>query len=81
MSCASSDLDQTLERFQIDPGKIVGVVFTRYLVPICFGRNCSSSNCEKCVLAIRRIFFLVGMITNTKFSHCPNDFKIGGVRQ
>ena len=29
--------------------------------------------------AIRRIFSLVDMITNTKFSNCPNDFKIGVV--
>ena len=27
----------------------------------------------KAVLAIRRIFSLVDMITNTKFSNCPND--------
>ena len=33
------------------------------------------------VLAIRRIFSLVDMITNNKFSHCPNIFKIGVVRQ
>ena len=33
------------------------------------------------VLAIRRIFSLVDMITNTKISHCPNIFKIGVVRQ
>ena len=32
-------------------------------------------------LAIRRIFSLVNMITNTKFSNCPNDFKIGVFRQ
>ena len=29
------------------------------------------------LLAIRRIFSLVDMITNTKFSNCPNVFKIG----
>ena len=29
--------------------------------------------CEE-VLAIRRIFSLVDMITNTKFSNCPNVF-------
>ena len=33
------------------------------------------------VLAIRRIFSLVDMIANTKFSNCPNVFKIGVVRQ
>ena len=27
------------------------------------------------LLAIRRIFSLVDMITNTKFSNCPNVFK------
>ena len=32
-------------------------------------------------LAIRRIFSLVDMITNTKFSNCPNVFKIGVVWQ
>ena len=30
---------------------------------------------RKEVLAIRRIFSLVEMITNTKFSNCPNVFK------
>ena len=35
----------------------------------------------KGVLAIRRIFSLVDMITNTKFSNCPNVFKIGVVWQ
>ena len=35
----------------------------------------------KGVLAIRRVFSLVDMITNTKFSNCPNVFKIGVVRQ
>ena len=35
----------------------------------------------KGVLAIRCIFSLVDMITNTKFSHCPYVFKIGLVRQ
>ena len=33
------------------------------------------------LLAIRRIFSLVDMITNTKFSNCPNVFKIGVVLQ
>ena len=33
----SSDLDKTLERFQKDPGKIVGGVgCTRYPVSVCF---------------------------------------------
>ena len=31
-------------------------------------------------LAIRRIFSLVDMIKNTKFSNCPNNFKSGVVR-
>ena len=31
------------------------------------------------LLAIRRILSLVGMITNTNFSNCPNVFKIGVV--
>ena len=41
------------------------------------------SNCHlpKEVLAIRRIFSLVDMITNTKFSNCHNVFKIGVVQQ
>ena len=30
-------------------------------------------------LAIRRTFSLVDMITNTKFSNCPNVFEIGVV--
>ena len=33
------------------------------------------------LLAIRRIFSLVDMITNTKFSNCPNVSKIGVVQQ
>ena len=33
------------------------------------------------LLAIRRIFSLVGMITNTNFSNCPTVFKIGVVWQ
>ena len=33
------------------------------------------------ILAIRRIFSLVDMITNTKFSNCPNVLKIGAVQQ
>ena len=33
------------------------------------------------VLAIRRIFSLVDMITNTKFSNCPSVFKMGVVQQ
>ena len=32
-------------------------------------------------LAIRRVFSLVDMITNTKFSNCTLAFKIGAVRQ
>ena len=32
-------------------------------------------------LAIRRMFSLVDMITNTKFSNCPNVFEIGVVWQ
>ena len=32
------------------------------------------------VLAIRRIFSLVDMITKPKFSNCPNVFKIGTFR-
>ena len=36
-----------------------------------FGHN------HKGVLAIRRIFSLVDMITKPKFSNCPNIFKIG----
>ena len=32
-------------------------------------------NSSEELLAIRRIFSLVDMITNTKFSNCPNVFK------
>ena len=32
-------------------------------------------------IAISRVFYLVDMITNTKFSNCTLDFKIGEVRQ
>ena len=54
-------------------------------------KNCSDENPRltltilyghvKGVLAIRRIFSLVHMITNTKFSNCLNVFKIGVVWQ
>ena len=37
----------------------------------------SKGDCYKEVLAIRRIFSLVDMITNTKFSNCPSIFKMG----
>ena len=36
---------------------------------------------DKELLAIRRIFSLVDMISNTKFSNCPYVFKIGVVWQ
>ena len=36
---------------------------------------------DKEVLAIRRIFSPVDMITVTKFSNCPNVFRIGVVQQ
>ena len=38
------------------------------------------SKCKE-LLAIRRIFSLVDIITNNKFSNCPNVFKIGVVWQ
>ena len=45
----------------------------------------SKSNMIYCstkeLLAIRHIFSLVDMITNTKFSNCPYVFKIGVVWQ
>ena len=34
-----------------------------------------SMKLDKELLAIRRIFSLVDMLTNTKFSNCPNVFK------
>ena len=39
------------------------------------GLHCYRKNGSKELLAIRRIFSLVDMITNTKFSNCPNVFK------
>ena len=33
------------------------------------------------VLAIRRLFSLVEMMANTKFSHCSNVLKFGVVQQ
>ena len=36
---------------------------------------------SKGILAIRRIFSLVDMITNTKFSNCADVYKIGVVQQ
>ena len=50
-------------------------------------RNCSerkdfAPSGSKELLAIRRMFSLVDMITtNTKISNCPNVFKIGMVWQ
>ena len=38
--------------------------------------TCNQKWKNKGILAIRRIFFLVDMITNTKISNCPNVFKI-----
>ena len=35
----------------------------------------------KGALAIRRVFSLVDMITNTEFSNCPDVFKNGVARQ
>ena len=40
----------------------------------------SSTVDSKEALAIRRVFSLVDMITNTKFSNCILVFKIGAVR-
>ena len=40
-------------------------------------RQCGFFDKMKGVLAIRRIFSLVDMITRPKFSNCPNIFKIG----
>ena len=36
---------------------------------------------RKEALVIRRVFSLVDMITNTKFSNCTLVFKIGAARQ
>ena len=44
-------------------------------------QNITSVRERKELLAIRRIFSQVEMITNTKFSNCPNVFKIGVVQQ
>ena len=41
----------------------------------------SDKGVNKEALAIRRIFFLVDMITITKFSNCSNIFKFGVVQQ
>ena len=46
---------------------------------VLFGAESAQKSKE--LLAIRRIFSVVGMITNTKFSNCPNDLKIGVVWQ
>ena len=44
-------------------------------------QKCFTEIMEKEALAIRRVFSLVDMITNTKFSNCTLVFKIGAVRQ
>ena len=49
-----------------------GGIFDKYLYLMCLEQWQTSA---KELLAIRRIFSLVDMITNTKFSNCPNVFK------
>ena len=44
-------------------------------------RKCVCDWGIKEALAIRRLFSLVDIITNTKFSNCTLVFKIGAVRQ
>ena len=55
------------------------------MVLICYNRDTLritvSTIINKEHLAIRRTFSLVDMITNTKFSNCPNVFEIGVVWQ
>ena len=43
-------------------------------------QKCFTEIMEREALAIRRVFSLVDMITNTKFSNCTLVFKIGAVR-
>ena len=66
----------------------MGGFFPRALAT--FGGSCREQRCSmthtlrllcKEVLALRCIFSLVYKITNTKFSNCPNAFKIGVVWQ
>ena len=45
----------------------------------CTEKNVRANNLLKELLAIRRIFSLVDMITDTKFSNFPNVFEIGVV--
>ena len=45
----------------------------------CAEKNVRANNLLKELLAIRRIFSLVDMITDTKFSNFPNVFEIGVV--
>ena len=62
-----------------------GILFSFVFVCGGGGGSCFSisilESMHKEVLAIQRIFSLVDMIANTKFSNCPNVFKIGVVWQ
>ena len=57
-----------------------GLNFCWSHIPHCWKSHVMAQLCKE-LLAIRRIFSLVDMITNTKFSNCPNVFKIVVVQQ
>ena len=60
----------------------ISVVFPVIRVfPVSLGTRKYMQRQDEGVLALRCIFSIVDMITNTKFSNCPNVFKIGVVQQ
>ena len=61
--------------------KLKNLNFNPYIYILYYQSNILNYLPPKELLAIRRIFSLVGMITNTNFSNCPNVFKIGVVWQ
>ena len=60
-------------------------IWPKSMLSVTPGKNCciikSMSSIIEELLAIRRIFSLVDMINNIKFSNCPNVFEIGVVWQ
>ena len=52
-----------------------------FILIVCIIRPLNIDKKSKEALAIRRVFSLVDMITNTKFSNCTLVFKISAVRQ
>ena len=78
----------------VSPSKMLPITLITLCLDALFGhfKRCAYKPSPRCqsksyiappkgVLAIRCIFSLVDMITNTKFSNCPNVFKAAVVQQ